>query len=157
MYISTTFVFACLASQVETVTRILVALTRASFSTAQDESLRPAKYSNDQQRKTKPFQRRLRLSPPTGDLKLSLPCTLRTRDRCSRSCCSSILACDPPGRCECLVSCGELSSTTTLSPESRFALRLRRCCRFDKRCVSVVSSGRVVVGVVSVRVSAKLC
>jgi hypothetical protein len=102
-------------------------------------------------------QRRLLLSAPTGDLRLSLPCTLRTRERCSRSCCSSFLAaCDPPGWGKCRISWGELSSTTTLSPESRFAVRLRRCCRFDRRCVSVVSIGRVVVGgVVSVRVSAK--
>lgn len=105
------------------------------------------------------LQRRLLLSVPTGDLKLSLPCTLRTRERCSRSCCSSFLtACDPPGCGKCRMSCGELSSTTTLSPESRFAVRLRRCCRFDRRWVNVVSIGRVVVGgVVSVRVSARSC
>jgi hypothetical protein len=44
------------------------------------------------------LQYRLRLSAPTGDLRLSLPCTLRTRERSSRSCCSSFLAvCDPSG------------------------------------------------------------
>jgi hypothetical protein len=108
---------------------------------------------NPVQEKKVSHHRRLRLSAPTGDRKLSLPCTLRMRARCKRSCWSSIPASDSStsiwrGFCE------ELSATTAApSLESRLPLRLLRCWRLERRWVRVVSIGWVVVGGVSIRES----